>query len=995
MPKAVCPEEGALLGGLYEKIATVPPVYLQDKAEAGLSDLLSRVDENVGLSDLSALVSGNEKVRSLLGTIFGASPYLSHLILADPAFLHRSLVAPPDETLSDLIQALDRDMGAAENAGEVMTHLRTFKKRVALLTALSDIAGIWDVMQTTEALSQAADNALKQAVRFAFRVAAQHGAYHPSDPDKPEQDSGYFVLALGKYGALELNYSSDIDLIIFYDPERLALPDDAEPAMFCIRLTRELVRFLQERTQDGYVYRVDLRLRPDPGATQVAMSTEAGLIYYESFGQNWERAALIKARSVAGDIFAGKAFLDQLSPFVWRKYLDFAAIADVHAMKRQIHAVKGHGDIAVAGHNIKLGRGGIREIEFFVQTQQLIAGGRQEDLRSRKTLQALDLLAEKGWIKSDVAVDLGKSYRFLRHVEHRLQMVGDEQTHTLPKEGEELEQFAFFAGFSNSQAFATELIKHLEIVQAHYAALFEDAPVLASETGNLVFTGDENDTETVATLKSMGFASPERVIAAVRSWHFGRYPAMRSERARERLTEVQPILLEAFSKSVDPDVALVAFDRFLADLPAGVQLFSLLRSHPHLLRLIADIMGTAPRLARILSRRARLLDAVLDPGFFGALPSDESLSNLVENQLSACTDYQEGLDLARSIGQEQAFLIGVRVVSGTITADEAGGAYARLAGHLINALSKSVQNELAKTHGKLAGGEVAIIALGKLGGMEMTGGSDLDLIIVYDFDERADMSDGLKPLTGGQYYARFAQRFIAALSVPTAQGTLYEVDMRLRPSGRSGPLATRLQSFVDYQNKSAWTWEHMALTRARIISGPPGLRERIEATIRNVLSTPRNAPDIAADIVKMRQLIDKEKGTSDIWSIKEVSGGLIDLEFITQFLQLVHAEKYPGVLDQNTFAALKKLVATNLIKAADADVLIPAARLYHNLTQVLRLCVEGSFSAEEASDGLKLLLVQAGEEPDFLRLEACLSETLTAVRKIYDALIVSRATPDN
>lgn len=978
---------------LCKNFETVPPVYHQDKAESGIELLLSRLDDDAGLRDLSVLVNEDAKVRGILRSILGASPFLSSLILSDPAFLYRCLTTNPDDTLSELIQSLDGDIAVAESAENVMTCLRVYRKRVALLTALADISGVWDVVQAVEALSKAADQALQQTVRFLFKMAVGKGDYTASDPDCAERDSGYFVLALGKFGGRELNYSSDIDLMVFYDPERLAIAVGVEPAMFCIRLTRELVRLLQERTQDGYVYRVDLRLRPDPGATQVAMSTEAALIYYESYGQNWERAALIKARAVAGDITAGDAFLKQLSPFIWRKYLDFAAIADVHAMKRQIHAVKGHGDIAVAGHNIKLGRGGIREIEFFAQTQQLIAGGRQPELRTRRTLQALDLLAEKDWIAREVASDLANSYRFLRQIEHRLQMVGDEQTHTLPADGDDLEGLACFAGFVDAREFAAELTKHLEAVQSHYGALFEDAPALSDETGSLVFTGDAFDAETVETLSLMGFSEPERVITAVRSWHFGRYPAMSSERSRERLTEVQPILLDALSKAVDPDLALVAFDRFLGDLPAGVQLFSLLRSHPHLLRLIANIMGTAPRLAQVLSRRAQLLDAVLDPGFFGPLPSDESLSNLVESQLAETTDYQECLDLARNIGQEQAFLIGVRVVSGTITADEAGGAYARLAEHLINALSGAAQEEIARTHGRIGGGEVAVIALGKLGGREMTGGSDLDLILVYDFDETADMSNGSKPIGGTQYYARFAQRFIAAVSAPTAQGTLYEVDMRLRPSGKSGPVATRLQSFIDYQNNSAWIWEHMALTRARVVSGPPALRGKIETAITNVLTKPRNASGVASDIAAMRERIEKEKATSDIWNIKEVHGGLIDLEFITQYFQLIYAADHPEILDQNTLAALKKMQAAQLIDQAVGNTLIPAARLYHNLTQVLRLCVEGPFAAGSASEGLKQLLVQAGEEPDFSHVEHRLSETLMAVRQVCEELILSRAAP--
>ncbi len=633
--------------------------------------------------------------------------------------------------------------------------------------------------------------------------------------------SGFIVLAMGKCGAYELNYSSDVDLIVFYDLDRIALEPGVEPARFFVRLTRDLVQLLEERTGDGYVFRTDLRLRPDPGATQLALSTEAALVYYESFGQNWERAALIKARPCAGDLEAGRELLRDLAPFIWRKYLDYAAIADVHAMKRQIHAHRGFGGIAVAGHNIKLGRGGIREIEFFVQTQQLIAGGRQPDLRTPQTLLALDRLVARGWIKDAVAAELSEAYLFLRRIEHRLQMVADEQTHEVPDDPARLLRFAQFCGYPDVETFAAELRARLETVQRHYAALFEGSPGLTPGGVNMVFAGEQDDPGTVAALKQMGYQSPEQVLATIRGWHHGHYAAVRTARGREVLTEMQPLLIAALADTADPDRALVAFDRFLSELPAGVQLFSLLRANPSLLRLIADMMGSAPRLARILSRRRRLLDAVLDPGTLGALPTAEELDRLIAAEIGQGDhDLQYVLDRARVVGSEQQFLIGIRVLSGVIKANQAGGAYALLAERLIEHLMAATERELARAHGHVAGGGAAVIAMGKLGGREMTAASDLDLILVYDFDPAAAESDGARPLAPTHYYTRLTQRLISALSSATAEGTLYEVDMRLRPSGQQGPVATQLASFIDYQADAAWTWEQLALTRARVISGP-------------------------------------------------------------------------------------------------------------------------------------------------------------------------------
>jgi [glutamine synthetase] adenylyltransferase / [glutamine synthetase]-adenylyl-L-tyrosine phosphorylase len=399
-------------------------------------------------------------------------------------------------------------------------------------------------------------------------------------------------------------------------------------------------------------------------------------------------------------------------------------------------------------------------------------------------------------------------------------------------------------------------------------------------------------------------------------------------------------------------------------------------------------MGTAPRLARILSRRRRVLDAVLDPGFFGTLPDAEALKRIVEDAIGAVVYLQEALDRARIIGSEQAFLIGVRVLSGTISAGQAGGAYADLAGRLIQALAERVEAEMVRSHWRVPGGGAAVIAMGKLGGREMTAGSDLDLIVIYDFDPEAVQSDGERPLAPSQYYARFTQRLISALSVPTAEGALYEVDMRLRPSGQKGPVATQLSRFVEYQTREAWTWEHMALTRARVVAGPPDLVAKVESAIRDVLVRPRDRASIARDVRDMRDLIAKEKGTTNLWDMKQVRGGLVDLEFITQHLQLVHAAEAPEILDQTTISALGKMAHRGFIEPAAADLLIPAADLIHNLTQVTRLTLDGPFDPAKAPDGLKGLLARVGDAPDFERLEASLAEATHEVARLFDILIV-------
>jgi glutamate-ammonia-ligase adenylyltransferase len=979
-------QDNASLRPFVERISEAPAARDDARTSAAVAALKERARADAALAPLAAALE-NPRATELLAGIFSGSPYLSGLIERDPARLALILTTAPEARLAELKSELAANLKAAEMRAAAMRALRQFKSEVALLTALADLGGVWPVLSVTGALTECADATLRGAVDFLFREAAARGQWRP-EADGNVAPSGYIVLAMGKYGAGELNYSSDIDLIVFFDRDLIRLAPGVEAEGFFVRLTRDLVQMMSERTGDGYVFRTDLRLRPDAGATQIALSTAAALIYYESFGQNWERAALIKARACAGDIAAGEELLGELAPFIWRKYLDYAAIADVHAMKRQIFAHRGFGHIAVAGHNIKLGRGGIREIEFFVQTQQLIAGGRQPELRARQTLQAMEKLVERGWIKPHVASELGEAYLYLRRIEHRLQMVADEQTHEVPDDPAQLESFARFCGYADTAAFSKALIARLEIVQKHYAALFEDAPKLTPGGVNMVFAGEKDDPGTVAALKEMGFSQPSEVLAIIRGWHHGRYPAVRSPRARERLTEVQPLLVAALADTTDPDRALASFDRFIAELPAGVQLFSLLRANPALLRLLADIMGTAPRLSRILSRRRRLLDAVLDPRTLGMLPTAEELDRLIAAEIGEGEhDIQYMLDRARVVGSEQQFLIGVRVLSGAIKANQAGGAYALLAERLINALKGAVERELVRAHGEVPGGGAAVLAMGKLGGREMTAASDIDIILIYEFGDAATQSDGPRPLAPQQYYARLTQRLISALSAATAEGTLYEVDMRLRPSGQQGPVATQLKTFVDYQTTTAWTWEHMALTRARAITGPVGLRARVDEAVRASLVFPRDKVKIAADVIEMRARIAKEKATDDIWDLKQVRGGLVDVEFVAQYLQLVHAGAHPEVLDQNTVGAFRKLRDAGLLAHGDADVLIPATRLLHDLTQILRLCIESRFDPATAPSGLKDLLARAGDAPSFAELEARLRENHAAVSRLFAEII--------
>jgi len=928
-------------------------------------------------------------MEATLRGIFAGSPYLTTLIEADPEYFLGVLEQSPEKSVSDICDGLLSGVFDWENEVSVMRGLRVAKARAALVIALADCGRVWDVVQTVEALTRFADAAVNTATNWLLLQAHRKGQMVLEDEARPSFNSGYVILAMGKMGAGELNYSSDIDLIVFYDLEYAPLADKIEPSQFFVRLTRNLVKLLQERTGDGYVFRTDLRLRPDPGATNVAISIEAAAVYYESLGQNWERAAMIKARAVAGDIGAGEEFLARLSPFIWRKYLDYAAIADVHAMKRQIHAHKGHSTIAIKGHNIKLGRGGIREIEFFVQTQQLIAGGRVNELRGNKTLDMLGELAKRDWITPEANKEMHASYCFLRHLEHRLQMVDDAQTHTMPADEETLDVYARFAGFEDVEALKTQLRHHLECVQGHYAALFEEAPGLAVETGSLVFTGGEDDPDTMDTLRNMGFSVPERVSADIRSWHFGRIPATRSARSRELLTDLVPTILAELAKTDNPDAAFSALSGFLTNLPAGIQLFSMLKQNPTLLKLLALITGTAPRLATYLSRHSRIFDAVIDPGFFDELPGIHEIKKAYEVSFEHCSSYEERLDAARILDHEFAFRIGVRQLSRTLEADEAAAHYAGIAEAAISALFVEVMAELVKAHGKVAGARVAVIAMGKLGGGEMSATSDIDLILLYDHDADAQFSDGKKSLALTTYFSRLTQRLISALSALTAEGRLYEVDMRLRPSGNSGPIATHIDGFADYQRTSAWTWEKLALTRARVIAGDTEFCISVSDQLRALLSQTQNVGRIAEEVVEMRGRLERDRAAKGLWDLKNVAGGLIDIEFIAQYLQLVHAYEFPEICHQNTAEVLNNVSKLKILAPEVIQDLCTANRLYQRLSQIISLCVEGEFDGAQVPDGLRHLLEVAGEVTDFAALEDKLGAIHVKIRAHFNTIIVA------
>jgi [glutamine synthetase] adenylyltransferase / [glutamine synthetase]-adenylyl-L-tyrosine phosphorylase len=935
------------------------------------------------LPRLAQLASTKNEISAFLGATFDLSPYLREYFTIQPNVLDALFDVSAPQKIDQIIDRLPSLGQMSISEADLMVALRKNKSEAHALIALCDLAGILGGVSTTQKVSQLAIACTKASVRFLLLQAAKSGKLNLANLGEPERDSGWIILGMGKLGANELNYSSDIDLIVLFDPDVNILPDRYEGIETFSRMTRQLVRIMQDRTGDGYVFRTDLRLRPDPGSTPLAMPVEAALNYYEGRGQNWERAALIKARPIAGDIEAGERFLKELSPFIWRKYLDYAAIADVHSIKRQIHAHKGHGEIAVHGHNVKLGRGGIREVEFFVQTQQLIAGGREPTLRGRETVTMLAELAKKGWITANASAHLALEYWFLRDIEHRIQMVADEQTHTLPDDDEGLLRVAYLAGFKSVDAFAIRLRHALETIEQHYAELFETAPELSEGIGNLVFTGDNDDPGTIETLTRLGYKRPSDMCRIVRTWHFGRYKATQSAEARERLTELTPSLLKAFGGSSFPDDTTVQFDTFLQGLPSGIQLFSLLQTNVALLDLLVRIMGAAPKLSEIITRKPHVFDGLLDPAIYRDVPTIHYLTARLDAFMAGISGYEESLDRFRIFNSEQKFLIGVRILTGALHPRDAGVVFSGLADLVLARTFALVQLEFQRKHGIIEGAQVALLGFGKLGSQELTAGSDIDLVVLYEHPEDTQESNGDKPLYASQYFSRLTQRLITAVSAPTAEGILYELDLRLRPSGNKGPVASRLSAFEIYQHHEAWTWEHMALTRARVVYGADSFKASIDTVINSVLTRPKDIKKVDSEVAEMRALIGKEKPANGPWDMKLIPGGLVDLEFIAQAAAMSGRCEVQDIT--GTMAILQSLNFQKL-DLKDRDQLVVAHQLFSSMTQILRLCLQDGPDDKLMSKSLLEIMCSAAELPDVATLEAHIQDTAKQVRIIFNRL---------
>ncbi|WP_425050021.1 glutamine-synthetase adenylyltransferase [Psychromarinibacter sp. S121] len=897
------------------------------------------------------------ELKALLAGTAGCSPYLGGLIGKEHAWLEQALSGSPEDALAGILA----DAAALPDA-EIGPGLRQGKRRVALLAGLADLGGVWPLEKVTGALTDYADLATDRALKAAVARQIARRKLPGATEDDIATAGGIVALAMGKMGAHELNYSSDIDLIVLFDGDRYEGADyhEARPAL--VRATREMAQTLSEITSEGYVFRTDLRLRPDASVTPVCLSMDAAETYYESVGRTWERAAYVKARPCAGDIAAGEGFLGRLTPFVWRKHLDFAAIQDAHDMRLRIRAHKGlHGAITLEGHNMKLGRGGIREIEFFTQTRQIIAGGRDPSLRVRGTVEGLARLTDKGWVPETARDTLTDCYRFHREVEHRVQMIADAQTHNLPGDAEGFDRLAAFMDRDTADLRA-ELHQRLSTVHEVTEGFF--APQAAGDAPDL----GEGAQEIVDRWRS--------------------YPALRSARAQEIFERLKPDLLSGLSKADRPREALEQFDGFLCGLPAGVQVFALFEANPQLVDLIVDIAATAPALAQYLGRNAQVFDAVIGGAFFAAWPGAGALTERLVAAMDAEDDYERKLDAARRWQKEWRFRIGVHHLRGLIDADEAGREYADLAEAVLRGLQGPVTAEFARKHGPAPGRGAAVLGMGSLGARQLSVTSDLDVIVIYDPQDQ-ESSEGRRPLNTRAYFARLTQAFVTALTAPTAEGTLYEVDMRLRPSGRQGPVATSLGSFRSYQQDEAWTWEHMALTRARFIMGNAGLGADIEAFRQDLLATPRDAEKVLTDVSEMRRRLAEAYPAESAFATKRGAGRMQDIDLLAQTAALL-----AGSAAQTTPDQLAAGGAIGWLTTGEVETLTRAHGLFWRVQAASRLLTGAQLKVEELGEGAQGFLLRQAETESVEALSAELAECAEAADRIIGAAL-TRVPPEN
>jgi len=936
------------------------------------SPFLGGDESQLELAELvKTLSGGNTCLQQILTAIIANSPYLAKLLDTHRQQVQKLFVSNPDKMMDELLAEL-RQITASDQAGFAKS-IRQIKAKYHLSLALLDICGVWDTSKITFCLSAFADEVIQITAKSCWQGIRQRN----KTPLPSLGKSGFFIIAFGKLGGFELNYSSDVDLAFFFHRQQNQDETEIDPRVF-IRLAREITKSLSDVSEFGYVFRVDLRLRPDPSSTPIVLSTDAALIYYESVGQTWERAAWVKARTIAADRQSGDTFIKQMEPFIWRKNLDFAAIEDIHQIRQQVLFGKDQPKPASPGYNVKLGVGGIREIELFAQTLQLIHGGRKPELRDKDTISALVSLSDAGLIPKTTSSNMIKNYTFLRRVEHALQMVNDRQTHVLPDCPQQQQKFQRLLGFKNEKEFAEQLINCTSEIASLTKGFFSKE-LSAKPKDALHLSEFENHPAAIALIEHAGFINADEILTRMRIWMSGQIKATRSERSRRLLAALAPEIINSLAKTPDPDAAFNSFAQFFEALPAGVQILSLFANSPGLLTRLVDIFQMAPKLGAVLTKRPNILEALI------INDSNHDLANILRHDIAKANDLEQAMNIARRGVQEAMFNIGAELLTGNANPQEIAQTCSSLAVTTIDGLAQQVSKQLCyKT--KTAPANWVVLAFGKLGSFEMMPGSDLDIMVLYAPVYEANDTPPVPP--ADVWAARFTRRLISALSSPTEEGLLYEVDMRLRPSGQSGPIAVEINSFLDYYKRTARTWEFQALSRAQIISASSEqFASQAQQICQRIIYDFTDKSEVISEVSKMRKLLHSEKPSRGLWDIKNGAGGLMWSEFIIQTISLLSPEISNFKSFFQTPSPQNKLALAKFIDNKQLEQLLKAHRLYHGILQITNMALGRIGTADEIPKRLRLPIITSTKTSSFSQLEKEIETCRQQVSAVLDHVL--------
>ncbi len=911
---------------------------------------LAALIEAEGLELAPALTTPPD-VLSALMFLLGASPFLSRILLSGKKlpqrlFLENELhVSKTREVfLLEIQAALKAEDGErTKEPSQVKKILRLYKEGEFLRIGARDLLGLAVMQETTLELSHLAEAMLEVAIEVSSEeLTERFGRLTPTDKSHAGTH-GFAVIGLGKLGGKELNYSSDIDIMYVYDEVGSAGSScSITPAEFYTKLGLKVSRLLDEVTAEGLVFRVDLDLRPGGKSGALAHSITAAELYYEAQGRQWERAAMIKARCVAGDRAAGRSFLKMIRPFVYRRNLDFRAIEEIKTMKESIDLAAKKQGLREAATNVKLGRGGIREIEFFTQALQLIHGGRVPELTLRATLPTLKVLLSKGLIRIEDEDCLREAYVFLRNLEHRLQIIECRQTHTLRHGSETEDRVARMMGFKETEAFTAELKRITESVHEVFRGLFYSSSPVDEVDGNVIslFNPETDDTEQRGLLQAMGFKDPAAALGNLELLRKGP-PGLRRTSARGRAVfeRAAPFLLSKVLAAPNPDMALKHLEKFISRAGASSARYALLVENPHIAEKLINIFGSSEFLSEGITERPENLDLLLSQELSTPCKTEEGFLKAFEDEHSLFADkgLEGALDAMRRVRNNEVLRIGLNHLAGTITPTEVSEQMTLLAEAALHRALLVARSELKKRYPVPKGARFAVIGLGKLGARELGYGSDLDIIFIYTPGEQRENIEN--SISEHEFFVKLCQRIISALTVKTREGAVFEVDTRLRPSGSAGPLVIASPAFIKYHSTSTALWERQAFIRARYVAGDKVLgREAVREVQELLYRNPLKRADIEEMLaIRKRMEVEIGKESATRYNFKTGRGALVDIEFLTQALQLHFGGRDKKLRTPGTMEALEALVRGGYMEEADYEFLKRAYGFFRGIEFAQRI----------------------------------------------------------